>query len=108
MNSSVFDSAFARFEIQLGKDVFEASQTRVEALKKALNDPDFATKSFKSLEERKSKVLEMVKDESQIEAMKLEMLEKLKEADGNAYAQAALCKQLTPAVETMLGAPLEA
>ncbi|KAH8094129.1 hypothetical protein JL720_4119 [Aureococcus anophagefferens] len=52
-------------------------------------------------------VLEMIKDEATLEAMRTEMLEKLVEADGNAYAQAALCKQLTPAVDTMLGAPLE-
>ena len=34
------------------------------------------------------------------------MLQKLDEAKGDAYAEAALCKQLIPAVETMLGAPL--
>ena len=107
VDAAAFADAHKRFEVALGKEVFAASERKIAALKAALADEAFAAKAFASLTARESKVLEMIKDEATLEAMRTEMLEKLTEADGNAYAQAALCKQLTPAVETMLGAPLE-
>ena len=107
VDDETFADAHKRFEVALGKEVFAASERKIAALKAALADEAFAAKAFASLTARESKVLEMIKDEATLEAMRTEMLEKLTEADGNAYAQAALCKQLTPAVETMLGAPLE-
>ena len=66
----------------------------------------FASRAFASLTERESKILEHLKDEGSIDDVRKEMLQKLDEAKGNAYAEAALCKQLIPAVETMLGEPL--
>ena len=101
-----FAEAHKRFEVALGKEVFSASAKRVSVLRSALSDSTFASRAFASLTERESKILEHLKDEGSIDDVRKEMLQKLDEAKGNAYAEAALCKQLIPAVETMLGEPL--
>jgi len=99
----VFREALAEFEASLGKQLHEGVAQRVKALRAALDDERFAEKAFASLQKRESKILEMVSDVAKVEELRKDMLANLDQAAGDAVAEAAMCQQLIPAVEAMLG-----
>jgi len=98
-----FRETLAEFEASLGKQLHESVAQRVKALRAALDDEGFAEKAFASLQKRESKILEMVSDVSKVEELRKDMLANLDQAAGDAVAEAAMCQQLIPAVEAMLG-----
>ena len=99
----VFRETLAEFEASLGKQLHEGVAQRVKALRAVLDDEGFAEKAFASLQKRESKILEMVSDVSKVEELRKDMLANLDQAAGDAVAEAAMCQQLIPAVEAMLG-----
>jgi hypothetical protein len=99
----IFRETLAEFEASLGKQLHEGVAQRVKALRAALDDEGFAEKAFASLQKRESKILEMVSDVSKVEELRKDMLANLDQAAGDAVAEAAMCQQLLPAVEAMLG-----
>ena len=99
----VFRETLADFEASLGKQLHESVAQRVKVLREALDDEGFAEKAFASLQKRESKILEMVSDVSKVEELRKDMLANLDQAAGDAVAEAAMCQQLIPAVEAMLG-----
>ena len=99
----IFRETLADFEASLGKQLHEGVAQRVKALREALDDESFAEKAFASLQKRESKILEMVSDVSKVEELRKDMLANLDQAAGDAVAEAAMCQQLLPAVEAMLG-----
>ena len=99
----VFRETLADFEASLGKQLHEGVAMRVKALRAVLDDEGFAEKAFASLQKRESKILEMVSDVSKVEELRKDMLANLDQAAGDAVAEAAMCQQLIPAVEAMLG-----
>ena len=101
-----FRETLAEFEASLGKQLHESVAQRVKALRAALDDDGFAEKAFASLQKRESKILEMVSDVSKVEELRKDMLANLDQAAGDAVAEAAMCQQLIPAVEAMLGGRL--
>jgi hypothetical protein len=100
---SVFRETLAEFEASLGKQLHESVAQRVKILREALDDEGFAERAFASLQKRESKILEMVSDVSKVEELRKDMLANLDQAAGDAVAEAAMCQQLIPAVEAMLG-----
>ena len=102
-----FRETLAEFEASLGKQLHESVAQRVKALRAVLDDEGFAEKAFASLQKRESKILEMVSDVSKVEELRKDMLANLDQAAGDAVAEAAMCQQLIPAVEAMLGTRLE-
>merc|ERR1719389_1299877 len=100
---TVFRETLADFEASLGKQLHESVAQRVKVLREALDDEGFAVKAFASLQKRESKILEMVSDVSKVEELRRDMLANLDQASGDAVAEAAMCQQLIPAVEAMLG-----
>ena len=100
---STFRKTLAEFEASLGKQLHEGVAQRVKALRAVLDDAGFAEKAFASLQKRESKILEMVSDVSKVEELRKDMLANLDQASGDAVAEAAMCQQLIPAVEAMLG-----
>ena len=98
-----FRETLAEFEASLGKQLQESVAQRVKILREALDDENFAEKAFASLQKRESKILEMVSDVSKVEELRRDMLANLDQAAGDAVAEAAMCQQLIPAVEAMLG-----
>jgi len=98
-----FRETLAEFEASLGKQLHESVAQRVKVLREALDDEGFAEKAFASLQKRDSKILEMVSDVSKVEELRKDMLANLDQAAGDAVAEAAMCQQLIPAVEAMLG-----
>ena len=99
----IFRETLAEFEASLGKQLHEGVAQRVKALREALDDEGFAERAFASLQKRESKILEMVSDVSKVEELRKDMLANLDQAAGDAVAEAAMCQQLIPAVEAMLG-----
>ena len=99
----IFRETLAEFEVSLGKQLHEGVAQRVKALREALDDEGFAERAFASLQKRESKILEMVSDVSKVEELRKDMLANLDQAAGDAVAEAAMCQQLIPAVEAMLG-----
>ena len=99
----IFRETLADFEASLGKQLHEGVAQRVKALRAVLDDEGFAEKAFASLQKRESKILEMVSDVSKVEELRKDMLANLDQAAGDAVAEAAMCQQLIPAVEAMLG-----
>ena len=102
----IFRETLAEFEASLGKQLHEGVAQRVKALRAVLDDEGFAEKAFASLQKRESKILEMVSDVSKVEELRKDMLANLDQAAGDALAEAAMCQQLIPAVEAMLGGRL--
>ena len=102
----IFRETLAEFEASLGKQLHEGVAQRVKILREALDDEGFAEKAFASLQKRESKILEMVSDVSKVEELRKDMLANLDQAAGDALAEAAMCQQLIPAVEAMLGGRL--
>ena len=98
-----FRETLADFEASLGKQLHESVAQRVKVLREALDDEGFAERAFASLQKRDSKILEMVSDVSKVEELRKDMLANLDQAAGDAVAEAAMCQQLIPAVEAMLG-----
>ena len=98
-----FRETLAEFEASLGKQLHESVAQRVKALRAVLDDEGFAERAFASLQKRESKILEMVSDVSKVEELRKDMLANLDQAAGDAVAEAAMCQQLIPAVEAMLG-----
>ena len=99
----IFRETLAEFEASLGKQLHESVAQRVKILREALDDEGFAERAFASLQKRESKILEMVSDVSKVEELRKDMLANLDQAAGDAVAEAAMCQQLIPAVEAMLG-----
>jgi len=103
VDAKIFRETLAEFEASLGKQLHEGVAQRVKALRAVLDDDGFAEKAFASLQKRESKILEMVSDVSKVEELRKDMLANLDQAAGDAVAEAAMCQQLIPAVEAMLG-----
>ena len=99
----IFRETLADFEASLGKQLHASVAQRVKILREALDDEGFAERAFASLQKRESKILEMVSDVSKVEELRKDMLANLDQAAGDAVAEAAMCQQLIPAVEAMLG-----